>query len=219
MLRHSRCTLVEIDDDPGGDWFRLALETQRSHGTEIEHFSCGKVSTLPNENRIGRGHLLQSGSNVDSITCDEKIVSGGLDVFWGSDFAGVDANAHLQLRRLGILSLSLLVEVGKGLLHIECGAYGAVRIIFMSDRRSKDGHDGIADIFLYSSSMASYLFGHEVEVAGQDSAHIFRVQAVRQWCRADDISEHDGDDTPFLWQCQPTVIVGRCQGWCSRCHR
>src|SRR6266487_5029187 len=90
----------------------------------------------------------------------------------------------------------------EGSLHIECCSYSPVRIIFMGNWHAKYCHNCIADILLDRSSVPPYLLRHKVEVSRQDGPHIFRIQVICQWRRANNVCKHDGNDAPFLWRRQ-----------------
>src|SRR5690348_16173273 len=101
---------------------------------------------------------------------------------WSSNFASIDANAHLQAVRRGILWLTPLIESRQSYLHIQCGSNGAIRIILMRDRLSKHCHYRVTYIFLNCATMPPYLLCHEIEVPCQDGPQILGIKFICKGC-------------------------------------
>jgi hypothetical protein len=54
--------------------------------------------------------------------------------------------------------------------------HGTFRIILVSDRRTKDGEDGVTDEFLDEAIVATDLLGQGLETTHHQTAEFFRVE-------------------------------------------
>ncbi len=108
---------------------------------------------------------MQASGYIYRVSSDEKILAGGL-LAGGCNLARIDADAHLQASGFRVALRTPRIEQVQRCLHVEGGADGAVRIIFVCDWHAKDCHHRIPDVFLNCAAMASYLLRHQVKVAG-----------------------------------------------------
>ena len=145
----------------------------------------------------GAADLLEPRRHVDRVTCNEEVAP--LRRAAGRHhIAGIDADAHLEWRRAAVRRGTLVVVAPQGLAHVERGAHGADRIVFVGDGRAEDGHHGVADILLDGTAVAMDLARHRGEEAGQQRAHILGVEPLGERGRAGDVREEHGDDSPLL---------------------
>ncbi len=153
------------------------------------------------------GERLQPRGDVDRVASDKEVAPVACGA-GGGDIAGVDADAHVEFRRVPVGGAALGVEVAQGCLHIQRGAHGAHRIVLVRDRQAEDSHHSVADVFLDRAAVAADLACHRGEERGQQRAHVLGVHAIGQLGGAGEIGEEHGDDTALL----PALLGERAQG-------
>ena len=101
-----------------------------------------------------------------------------------SAWPGVDADAELEL--------GLLVE--DPVTDRERGAYGALCVVLVRDRRAEDRHHRVADELLHRAAEALELVPQAGVVRAEQRAHLLRIHLLGARREAHEIGEEDGDD-------------------------
>ena len=134
---------------------------------------------------------------------------GGLDARCGVDEVAGDHSLALGSERDGGLSCEdpgsraetvradLVPERRHGGSQIEPGTHRPLGVVLARDRRSPDGHDGVADELLDCPAVALDDRPRRLEVAREQLAHVFRVAVLRHRREADEVREEDGDEAAF----------------------
>jgi hypothetical protein len=103
--------------------------------------------------------------------------------------AGQDGGPALE----GVVA-GVAAETSDGFDEVQPGAHGAFRIVLADDGRAPDGHHRVADELLDRAAVAADDVARDVEVAGEELAHLFRVGAVAAGGEPDEVGEEDADD-------------------------
>ena len=68
----------------------------------------------------------------------------------------------------------------------------------MGGGQAEDGHHGIADELLDGAAVLLHAFAGDAVVAGEQAAHLLRVELLAERGRARHVGEEDGDDAAFF---------------------
>jgi hypothetical protein len=114
---------------------------------------------------IGRGELLHPLAEADGVAVGRvdhlQVIPDRPD----HDLAGVEAHAHGKAELAG--SLELLGVASKLVLQMECRVAGALRMVFVRDRRPEEGHDAVAGELVDRAFEAMHTVGEDLEEAVQ----------------------------------------------------
>ena len=109
------------------------------------------------------------------------------------DLAGCDADMRGKRRRR--------IQLRKGSVNLHGGAHGPLGVIAVSDRRAKQSHRRVADMFVDGPAEAVDDRVDQREKAFQQRMNVFRIQLGRQARVANQITEKNRD--------RATVSLGR----------
>ena len=104
---------------------------------------------------------------------------------------GVEADPDLHLDPMP--AAHLLAVAADGLLHGQCGIAGAHRMIFVRDRRPKQGHDAIAHDLVHGPLVAVHRGHHPLQHRVEELARFFGVTVGQQLHRAFEIGKQHRD--------------------------
>ena len=174
---------------PGGDSQLLALEQLVAGRLEGDRHRCSAHRALVDEQGPGRCGGLQAGGGVDHVPGDHSL-AGGADGDRGG--ARRDARAELEIGR---------VDLGSELTdrddELEACTNGPLRVILVCRRRAEHRHDGVADELLDHAAVPVDDLARDVEVAGEQLAHVLGVTGLGQAREADQVGEEDRDEAPL----------------------
>ncbi len=136
----------------------LALCLDRPCCIEFEGASRRGDRAGADEDLSGRCTLLQSGTNVDGVACDER---AALPRPTDDDVAGVDADAQRE---------SAAEDIAQPSLHAERGMQGPLGVVLERRRRTEDRHHGVAGELLDGAAGGLDLFGHRLVEAVEKRA-------------------------------------------------
>jgi hypothetical protein len=81
---------------------------------------------------------------------------------------------------------------------VGCGSNGTLGVVLTRHGRTEDGHHGVADELLHRAAVTLELEAHLLVVAGEDRAHVLRVELLGLRREADQVGEQHGDDFALL---------------------
>ena len=115
------------------------------------------------------------------------------------DLAGVQPHAH----REGQLpfSLELLRVPSQLVVEMQCRVTGALRVIFVRDRRAEQRHDSAARILIHGSLEPVYSLGENGEEPVDNLVPFFGIQALGEFHRAFHVGKEHGHEFAFTLQC------------------
>ena len=164
----------------------LALELEGSR-VFVDHGLLGRAPRrLADEHAPGRRRRLDARRGVDEVAGDHALPLGAER---HRRLAGEDTRAGTQL-----VGSDLVAERGDGRDEVERGADGALRVVLRRGRRAPDGHDRVADELLHGAAVDGDDPPADVEVAGEELAHLLGVARLRQGREADEVGEQHGDE-------------------------
>ncbi len=166
----------------------LALERVPTGVGEADGRAGEAVCRVVDPHLAGSGGGLHPSGGVHRIACDTLTDQPD----GHCDLAGHDAGPRLEVRRA-----DLVAEQSDGGDEIETGPHRPLRIALDRDRRPPDRHDGIADELLHHAAVAPDDRAGDVEVAGQEFAHLLGVPGLRQRGEADQVDEQHRTDPPL----------------------
>jgi hypothetical protein len=164
----------------------LPLEGERAELRE-PHAARAARRALADEDLAGIGALLESRRDVHGIAGHEPFAGAGLDA--GDDLSRVDADAHRQPERVGLLEGP--VQVLEAAAHPQRGAERARRIVLVRRRDTEDGHDRVADVLLDRPALGFDLAPHRTEERVHDLPQPLRVELLTQRGRTGEVCEED----------------------------
>jgi hypothetical protein len=77
---------------------------------------------------------------------------------------------------------------------------GALRVVFMGDRRAEDRHDPVAGELIDGALETVNTLGEDREETVQDLVPLFRIDLLGEIHRALDVGEKDGDLLPLAFE-------------------
>jgi hypothetical protein len=170
------------------DGLRLALQRERLDGFDLDRVPHQLVRRLADEGLHLAGRLLETRRDVDRIAGDEAL-SGARVV--GDDLAGVHADPIGERRAPA--RHELFVQALERTLHVPRGAARPQRVVLVQPRQAEDRHDRIADELFDRPAVTLDDHLHRVEVASEDLAQGFRVEAFAKGGGSLEVAEQDGD--------------------------
>ena len=105
------------------------------------------------------------------------------------DLAGVEADPNLHFDPM--LAAHRLAVTADGLLHGECRIAGPHRMIFMRDRRPKQGHDAIAHDLVHGAFVAVHGRHQALQHRVEELARLLGIAIGQQLHRAFEIGKED----------------------------
>ena len=93
---------------------------------------------------------------------------------------------------------SLLAELLDGPKDAQCRSHRALGVVLVRQRRSEDGHHGIADELLHRSTEALDVGLDALVVRTEGRADVLGIRSIGAIREADEVHEEDGDDLPLL---------------------
>ncbi len=170
----------EAEKPVGGNRLGLPAQLEPCHRLALDCFAHEHERGLAQEHFAGRGRLLQACRHVDSIAGCETLRRTG------HNLAAVETDPRLE------------AELGQRLPHLSCGPHRAQGIVFVDDRHTEDGHDGVTDELLDRSAVALDDCFHPLEVARQKCTQRLGVDRFAELGRSGHVAEEDGDGLPLL---------------------
>ena len=149
----------------------------------------GPYRAVAGQDRPWLGLLLEPRRDVGRVAGDEE-VTGGL-VAAGHDLARADAEPDRDP----------VSEQGVGpdaVSHHEGGGHRAIGIVAVRGWEAEDCHHGIADELLDRASVLLDALARDRVVAGEQAAHLLRVEVLAERGRARHVGEEDGDDAALF---------------------
>ena len=149
-----------------------------------------------------RGRGLDAGGGVDAIADDQSFLSRG---------RGRAAGHHSDA---GLKPGPVLGAVGgDGGDELEAGADGTLRVVLLRDRGSPHGHDRIADELLDRPAVPRHDRPGELEVAGEELAHLLGVAFFGKGRESDQVAKKDRDMPELVsarrqWPRKPRAASG-----------
>ena len=157
----------------------LSLRLDRPCCIEFEGASRHGDRAGADEDLSRRRTLLQPGTDVDGVACDEgTALARPAD----DDVAGVDADAHRE---------PVAEDVAQPSLHTERGMQGPLGVVLERRRRTEDRHHGVAGELLDGAAGSLDLVGHRLVEAVEQCARSFSVLRGTQLRRAGDVGEQN----------------------------
>jgi hypothetical protein len=111
--------------------------------------------------------------------------------------AGVDADAHLEVCDH---TDQLAPIVLQRMLNLQGSPDGALWVVFMGDRRAKEGQQTIAEELGNCSFVATHGFADDAMSAGNDLLPFFGIKLFSDGGRSNNVSEEDGDWLALTWE-------------------
>ncbi len=105
------------------------------------------------------------------------------------------ADRHVKLGSGGV----------QGLLHAQRGSHGPLCVVFVSHRRTEQGHDGVADDLVDAAAEGLDVDHHLLEAGVDQVLHPLGIVGLRQRSEAHQVGEEHRDDPPFV-AAQPQVL-------------
>ena len=134
------------------DRLRLTAKGQLAGGFEREAMSRQRVGGLGDQDGAGRRGGQQARRRVHRVTGHRvRGARGGAEAS-RDDRAAVDAD--VEHHALAESRRPSLAELRAALEHLQRRVQRALRVVFVSDRRAEDRHDGIAHEFLDEAVVA-----------------------------------------------------------------
>ena len=174
---------------PGRDRELLAFEQLLAGRLERDRHRRGAHGALVHQQRSGGSGGLQSGGGVDHVPGDHSL-AGGAD----GDRRGArrDARAELQIGR---------VDLGSELTdrddELESCPNGPLGVILVCRRRAEHRHDSVADELLDHAAVPVHDLACNVEVAGEQLAHVLGVTRLRQARESHQVGEENRHEAPL----------------------
>ena len=103
----------------------------------------------------------------------------------------VQPDAHAE--RHAVLDPHLVGVLAHGVADVQRCVAGALRMIFMRDRRAEQGHDAVAGVLIDRAFEAVHAVRKYCEELVENAVPLLRIELLRQLHRALHVGEEDGD--------------------------
>ena len=167
-----------------------SLERLRAEIAQLEQAADVAARRLGDHDAVGRGKRLQARGKVRSFADDRLFLRGaGADQIADHGQSGGNAEPNPKALRQ--------VEMRHGLDDGETGTHRLLGILLMGMRIAEIGEDAVAHIFCDKAAAPRQNVGDAGVVLGDDLTQVLRVEPRRQFGRADQVAEHDGEEAAF----------------------
>ena len=139
---------------------------------------------LAHQDAVDRSRGLKPGGGVDDVAGGHAFASGHVGAQHHERFAGVDADAYVQVQT----GLLVVEPLDRGP-NRECCAHRAFGIVLMCDRRPEQRHHGVADELLDGAAVVLQLVSQQRVVRSQRAAHVLHVHLLAAAGEPDQIRE------------------------------
>jgi hypothetical protein len=167
--------------------FRLALDRHGRDRCDRDRSAEQAVGRVRDDDVAGRRGLLQPGGRVRGVA-DHQTSIGRED--GPRDQTGVDAGPGREDHAVPLLEP--VVEGSEGLAHLQRGARGPERVVFVELGEPEHGHHGVADELGERASVTSEDRLDGLEVLRHDVGQRLGIQALAESRRVHEVGEQDG---------------------------
>ncbi len=158
----------------------------------------------------GSAKVCSRGRDVDHVA--HGGVFGGTGHVPDDDLAGVDTDAQLQRTvEVGLLG----DETGERVVHLQRRPDGPIGIILVGDRRAEQREDAVTEDFVDTAAEAGDVGDQALEAGVDQALHPLGVEVLGQCGVADQIGEHDRDDTTLFGSGRRHLVPARGAEACS----
>ncbi len=180
---------------PGGHGFGLALQRERRQLAEVDHVlhRCVDRRSDHDVSRVGGG--LQASRGVHRVAREHAVVGAGGALQVDQHLAGLDADAHRELRLA--LAGERPVQLAQHRLHLEGRTHGALGVVLVGLRDAEHGEHRVAHELLEVSPVARDLLRQPIERAAHDRLHDLGVFLLGERGRADEVGEQRRRELPL----------------------
>jgi hypothetical protein len=163
--QHPLLVRGDVEQAKGRDPLRLSLQLEGLDLLDLDRFSHESVRRRADQDLERRRGLLEPCRDVHRVAGDQSLPRRRVA---GDDLARVDSGSVGEADAPD--ALQLVVESGKGELHLVRRTYRAQRVVLLDARQAEDRHDRIADVLLDGAAVPLQDHPHLVEVARHDLA-------------------------------------------------
>ena len=192
-VRQPGRTLDRTEQAPRRQRSALAACGGRRHGARPHRARDEPVGQLAQQDAAdGRG-LLEASRGVDRVPGGERLTARGIT---RDDLAGVHADPHGQVHPE--LDTKICAQLGDAGSQVERSPNRPESIVFVGRREAEDAHHRVSDVLLHLPAVSPQGARRSLEVARLDVPQHFRIEALPERGRTDEIAEDDRDQRPPL---------------------
>ena len=176
----------------GVDRLLLALDLDVAQVPHVEQRGDEAIGVFGDLHGAGGGRLLHARRQVNGVAHGRIFARLARPHLAHDDRAGVDAHAHVELP--AVILFELMDERADAVDDAQPGQHGALRVIFVGQRRAEKSQHGVAH--QPGDHAVVFLDGrdHEAEGLVHHLSPLFGVEARGQRRGTDDVAKQDGDD-------------------------
>jgi hypothetical protein len=171
---------------PRADRLRLPFRLDRIRRLEQHRVLDEQARRLADQDLVRPRGLFEPLRRVDGVAGHERLRARTCD-----DLAARDADADAE-RRPAFCG-ELVVQVLELLAHLDRRLHRAQGVVLVDVRHAEDGHDRVADEFLYRAAVTLDRHAHRVVPASEDVSERLRVECFPERRRPDEVAEEDRD--------------------------
>ena len=157
---------LDLEEQKGGDPFRLPLQRERLDRFRGDGGADEPVSELSEEYLTGSRRLLQPRRDVDGVARHERLSTRGVA---GDDLTGGDPDPRRD--RHAVIALELLVQRRERRPHLGSGSHCPQGVVLVDGGDPEDGHHRVADELLHDAAVPLQDRLHLSEVSRHQPAH------------------------------------------------
>src|SRR3984893_11868539 len=167
-----------------------AAQRDKAARLVAHHTRRDRIGLWPDQHLAGHGLGLQPAGGVHDVAHRGVVAAGPQRA--DQNLTRVDPDAHLD--RDAVLD----PQLGQGPLHAQRRPHRSFGVVFVGERGTEQGDDGVADDLVDSAAEIGDIAHEPLETPIDELLHVLRVGALRAGREADEIGEQDGGDPAFV---------------------
>ena len=174
------------------------LHQFEAQGFKLEYLLHKLFGGIRNHNSAHGRVAFHAGGEIDLRTIDSEISLAGFAHAACTHKAGIDANPYAKFNILIARHLPKIMIVELQLLqHFQAGPNGTFGILFTGFFGPKQGHDGIADIFIHKAAVKGDAAGKYFQKLVHTGMDDLRIETAGEIGEAFDIGKEHRNFTQF----------------------